>query len=267
MKVFVVDVARCNGCYNCQIACKDEHVDNDWAPYAKPQPDIGHFWLGIKETEHGQIPKVKIEYKPILCMHCAEAPCLKAANDNAVYRREDGLVLIDPVKAVGQKQLVEACPYGKIYWNEELQLPQKCTGCAHLLDQGLQPRCVEVCPTNVLRFGEEEEFKDLISQAEVLNPELGLNPRVYYLNLPKLFIGGEVYDSVADECLQGVTVTLTDAAGKTLTTQTDHFGDFWFRRLEPGVYSLKIEMDGCKPYELNSINLDKSLNVGAIALR
>lgn len=36
MKVFVVDIAKCNGCYGCQIACKDEHVDNDWMPYAKP---------------------------------------------------------------------------------------------------------------------------------------------------------------------------------------------------------------------------------------
>ncbi len=44
-KVFIVDIARCNGCYCCQIACKDEHVGNDWSPYAKPQPDTGQFWL------------------------------------------------------------------------------------------------------------------------------------------------------------------------------------------------------------------------------
>ena len=45
MKVFVIDVGICNGCYSCQIACKDEHVGNDWTPYAKPQPDTGQFWL------------------------------------------------------------------------------------------------------------------------------------------------------------------------------------------------------------------------------
>ena len=49
MKVFVIDVGRCNGCYSCQIACKDEHVGNDWTPYAKPQPDTGQFWL--RQTE------------------------------------------------------------------------------------------------------------------------------------------------------------------------------------------------------------------------
>ena len=31
-KAFVIDVGRCCGCYNCQLACKDEYVDNDWTP-------------------------------------------------------------------------------------------------------------------------------------------------------------------------------------------------------------------------------------------
>ena len=35
MKAFLVDVSICNGCYNCQIACKDEHCSNDWMPYAR----------------------------------------------------------------------------------------------------------------------------------------------------------------------------------------------------------------------------------------
>lgn len=38
MKAFVIDVARCNGCMNCQIACKDEHCGTDWLPYAAEQP-------------------------------------------------------------------------------------------------------------------------------------------------------------------------------------------------------------------------------------
>ena len=53
MKAFVIDLSVCNGCYCCQIACKDEHAGNDWSPYAKPQPDTGQFWLGIKEKSQG----------------------------------------------------------------------------------------------------------------------------------------------------------------------------------------------------------------------
>ncbi|MBQ1516363.1 MAG: oxidoreductase, partial [Lachnospiraceae bacterium] len=135
-KVFVIDVARCSGCHNCQLACKDEHCGNDWRPYAAPQPPTGQFWCKVTDHPRGTIPKVKIHYIPVLCNHCADAPCIAAAENGAVYRREDGLVVIDPEKAAGQKAIAEACPYGAVYWNEELSLPQKCTGCAHLLDHG-----------------------------------------------------------------------------------------------------------------------------------
>ena len=49
-KVFVIDIARCNGCHNCQIVCKDEHVANDWTPIAKPQPDTGQFWNKVNHV-------------------------------------------------------------------------------------------------------------------------------------------------------------------------------------------------------------------------
>lgn len=268
MKVFVIDLARCNGCYGCQLVCKDEHVDNDWSPVAKPQPDIGHFWMKMNETVHGRVPKVKVEYVPKPCMHCDDAACIQAVNnDGSVYKRDDGLVIIDPEKAKGNKDLVDACPYGAIYWNDELGLPQKCTGCAHLVDEGKLPRCVDACAVEALKFGEEEEFKDLIAQAEVMEPELGLKPRVYYLNAFKFFIAGDVYDPIADEIIEGAEITLTEnRTGKSWTVQSDDFGDFWFKHMESGLYSLKISMDGYKPYELNDILANKSINVGSIAL-
>jgi Fe-S-cluster-containing dehydrogenase component len=73
---------------------------------------------------------------PVMCNHCDDAPCMKAAKDGAVRKRDDGIVIIDPVKAKGQKQIVDACPYGAISWNEELQLPQHWIFDAHLLDAG-----------------------------------------------------------------------------------------------------------------------------------
>ena len=94
-KVFVFDAAKCNGCRNCQIACKDEHVDNDWSPWSRPQPDTGHFWCRIEERVRGQVPKVRVSYVMHRCQHCENAPCMAAAPE-AVYRREDGLVIVDP---------------------------------------------------------------------------------------------------------------------------------------------------------------------------
>jgi tetrathionate reductase subunit B len=265
MKVFVVDVAKCNGCHNCQISCKDEHCGNDWTPYAKPQPDTGQFWCKVDEYIRGTVPKVKIAYVSQMCMHCVDAPCIESCPvTDGIYRRPDGLVIIDPKKCTGCKRCVNDCPYGAIYFNEDLNIAQKCTGCAHLLDKGWkEPRCVDACMVGALTFGEESELKDLIAQAEILHPEYGLQPSVFYLNLPKRFIAGTVYDPEAKEVVIGATCTLSgDGTG---TAQTDGFGDFWFEGLKVGTFSLKIEGGG-KSTTISSISTEKDVNLGDIPL-
>ena len=219
MKAFVIDVARCNGCYGCQFVCKDEHVGNDWAPIAKPQPDAGQFWMRVDEYIHGTVPKVRMHYVPNPCMHCDAAACMEACQvEGAIYKRDDGMVVIDTDKCTGCKACVYACPYGSIYFNDDLNLAQKCTGCAHLLDddEWEYPRCVDSCPTKAITFAEESELADLIARAEVMKPEAGTRPRVHYLNLPKKFIAGTVYDPVEKEVVIGATCTLTAADGAVL---------------------------------------------------
>lgn len=263
---FVFDLSRCNGCYNCQLACKDEHVGNDWQPYARPQPEIGQFWLKVEEKTCGTAPKLKINYTPKLCNHCENAPCIQAAKDGAVYRRPDGLVLIDPAKAQGQKQLLQACPYGAISWNEDLQLPQKCTGCAHLLDDGQPlPRCVEACPTEALSFGTEESLADDILGASVLQPETGCHPRVYYRNVPGQFIGGLVYDPVEKEVIIGAKCRLVTGA-KVYETTTDDYGDFWFRDLPIGKFQLYIEHPGFQRKIFQELWTRECINLGDIPM-
>jgi len=269
MKVFVMDVARCNGCYNCQISCKDEHVGNDWTPYAKPQPDTGQFWLKQNEYIRGTVPKVKMHYVPVMCQHCDDAPCLKACPvEGALYQREDGLVILDPVKCTGCKNCVDACQYKAIYFNEDLNIAQKCTFCAHLIDRGWKDtRCSEACPTGAYTFGEEEDLKDLIAKGEILHPEYKTKPRVYYLNIPRKFVAGAVYDPEADECLEGATVTLTDSKSQQkLTLKTDNYGDFWFEKLPVSSFNLTLEKEGYLPQEMKDISTEKDINVGDIKL-
>jgi len=270
VKVFIFDAEKCNGCYNCQIACKDEHCGNDWFPYAKPQPDTGHFWLKLNEREHGSIPKVKVEYYPTLCMHCDNPPCIteSGGSESPIYKREDGLVVIDPEKSAGRSDLADLCPYGAIYWNYELNIPQKCTGCAHLVDEGKLPHCVDLCATGAWRFGDESDFAEEIRRAKTLLPELNEKPRVYYINMPKLFIGGEVWNPADDEVIKNADITLINVeTGAEHNTKSDHFGDFWFRRLDIGSYSLIIEADGFESVSVDNIELDKSLNLGDFPLR
>ena len=185
----MVDVNKCTGCYSCFVACRDEHCGNDHPPIAAAQPYKGHFWLRIVEKERGQYPKVKVDYTAVPCMHCDCAPCIEKAESGAVYKRPDGIVIIDPEKAKGQKDILQSCPYRVIYWNEEIDMPQKCTLCAHLLDDGWKdPRCVEACGTGALVFGDlddpDSEVYRLIgeNQGFQLHPEYNTDPSVYFID-------------------------------------------------------------------------------------
>src|SRR3989304_2820373 len=193
----VIDIKRCTGCYNCFLTCRDEYAGNEYKGYSAAQPMSGMNWIKVIERERGQYPKVKVAYTPVMCMHCDNAGCIKAARGGAVYRRPDGIVIIDPVKAKGQEQIVAGCPYRVIEWNAEAQVAQKCTMCAHLLDKGEKvPRCVESCPTGALIFGDLDDAKSEISKivasgkTEILHTEYGMKEKVSYLSLPKKFVAG-----------------------------------------------------------------------------
>jgi len=269
-----VDATRCTGCYSCFLACKDEFVGNDYAPLSAPQPNDAPGWMRIDEKTHGSANKVKVNYTVVMCKHCQEAPCMKASD--AVYRRPDGIVVVDPVKAKGKKELVDSCPYGMIFWNEELNLAQKCTLCAQMIDAGEKTtRCVETCPNQALAFGDLDDPNSPVSKAmqeksgyESLRPELGTKPLVQYYGLPRPFIAGEVLlKGKEGECAKGVKVTLLSKAGQSVAVaETDFLGDFEFKNLAVGgEYTLRAECAGYAAKEV-AVKTDASVNVGELVL-
>ena len=259
-KIFVVNVARCSGCFNCQLSCKDEHCNNDWRPYAAPQPNAGQFWCKVKEYVHGTIPKVRIHYETGMCGHCDEPDCMAVCPESAIYKREkDGLVIIDPAKCVGCGKCRDACGYDVIYMNDSLNIAQKCTGCAHLLDNGhTQPRCVEACPTDALQFGARSDFDPALLEKALRRGN------VYYLNIPGKFIGGTVYDPVEEEVVIGAKCRLSGDTEKV--TFTDSYGDFWFNDLPEGEYSLEISAKGFRSLRFDSLSTAKDINLGDLPM-
>lgn len=270
-----IDVTKCTGCYSCYLACKDEYVGNDYPGYSLAQPE-GQTWLRMSEVEQGAGDKIKVDYIPILCQHCADAPCMKAAPEGAVYRRADGIVIIDPEKARGFKKIVSACPYRAIYWNEEQNVAQKCTMCAHMIDNGeKETRCSEVCPTGALVWGDMSDPKSKVSQAmaqkkdqvEDFKPQFETKPVVKYAAIPRPFIAGEVMLADNADCVKGAKATLTGPDGKAREAATDFFGDFQFKNLEYNVdYKLKCEFPGYKAQEI-VVRTNSAKNVGEIVLQ
>lgn len=273
----IIDVAECTNCNLCTLAAMDEYVGNAFPGYSAPMPKHGHKWIDILQKERGQVPMIDVAYVPTMCNHCDDAPCMKADKTGAIRKREDGIVLIDPERARGQKSLVDACPYGHIWWNEELNVPQAWTFDAHLIDQGWkQTRGQQVCPTGAMRVVkvEDAEMERLVREErlETMKPELGTRPRVYYKNLwrySKCFIGGTVSTRTGDgiDCVEGARIQLKKDDNVVSETTTDSFGDFRFDCLEEesGAYLVVIAArDGRK--KIVETALGASINLGEIRL-
>jgi len=272
----IIDVAKCHDCNNCFLSCKDEYFENDFPPYSVAQPKFGQRWMNIMRKERGEYPKVDVAYLPIPCMHCDDAPCIKKSKKGTVTKRKDGIVLIDSGKAKGQKDILDTCPYGAIWWNDEKQVPQKCTFCAHLLEDGWkEPRCVQSCPTGALRvvYSEDSEMEKLkkSEDLEVYQPQYKTKPRVYYKNLyryTRCFVAGSVALQDMDECAEGAKITLRKGAKKVVDkTVTNNYGDFKIDNLEEksGKYILEVDYKG---YEKKTVEVDvkRSVNLGTIFL-
>jgi Fe-S-cluster-containing dehydrogenase component len=245
-----IDTKECMACYNCFVACKDEHCGFDTA-VSKSQPHMGQFWMRINEWERGDDNrKVKTATVATPCAHCVDAACAKVATNGAVYTRPDGIVIIDPDKAKGQRAIADACPIGAVYWNEELEIPQKCTMCAHLLDEGYkEPRCVEACPNGALFFGDlddpNSEVSRKIAEGKVtpLPPLEAVQTNVIHLNIPTIFFAGSVYLPDDEPCVGAdISLVCKDCEGDVRIVKTNYFGDFEFEELEKDAnYDVRIE--------------------------
>ena len=292
----VIDVNKCNACYNCFVACKDEFWGNDWPPYSKAQPKFGHQWLRLEKRERGQFPFITLAYMPVMCMHCDDAPCIDSCPLGAIYKRDDGIVLIDPEKCDSTKcngECADACPYGAIYFNDELKIAQKCTMCAHLLDEGKgrKPRCVEACPTGAMIFGDLDDPESDVSRilrsngeptyldstkviyegrAEVYEPRPGIEikPNVRYIGLHRItkqFIAGSVAFKDTDDLVEGAKAVLISDGREIGRAETDAFGQLMFDGLDPGRYVVRVEYPGYRQLEVE-VELKESRYLGYLFL-
>lgn len=180
----VVDVQKCIGCQACTVSCIMEN--------AAPE---NSFRTVVSTYEVKEDKRCGTYMLPRLCNHCANPPCIPVCPVGATFQRKDGVVVVDGDRCVGCAYCVQACPYDARFINHETGKADKCTFCAHRVDEGLLPACVETCVGGARIFGDLNDTESLVHQlltenkVKVLKPEQGTQPHVFYLGLDTRFAG------------------------------------------------------------------------------
>ena len=134
-KVLVLDIAKCNGCRSCEIACAT-------AKEGLASPALSRIRVIPFEDEDF--------YYPIVCQQCETPYCAFVCPTAALRRNpETGIVDWLEEKCVGCKMCMLACPYGCIVVSDK-GYAEKCDLC------GGDPECVKFCSKGTLRFVEPE---------------------------------------------------------------------------------------------------------------
>lgn len=155
MKQFmIVDVDRCWGCKSCMVACKKGHGII---------PGNLSFVSVFRVENKGKGDSVNCDFIPISCQHCKDAVCMSKCPKKAIYRAEDGTVLINRELCVGCGLCSSVCPYGAIsmYKNtgDEKKYPYKCDLCASRRERGAETYCSQHCPGKVFSLVSEDALE------------------------------------------------------------------------------------------------------------
>ena len=174
---FIIDNRKCIGCHACTVACKAEH-----------EVPLGVNRTWVKYIEKGTYPNTARHFSVMRCNHCEDAPCVEICPVTALYTRKDGIVDFDPRRCIGCKGCMQACPYDALYIDPDTHTAAKCNYCAHRVDIGLEPACVNVCPEHAIISGDMDDGSTEIAQllakeqVTVRKVEKDTKPRLYYID-------------------------------------------------------------------------------------
>ncbi len=166
---FLCDIERCIDCSGCVVACKEGH----------------HIPVGVNRRQVITINQGKPGEKSIStsCMHCSDAPCIAVCPVDAIYQREDGIVLVSKKTCIGCGYCFMACPFGAPQFPSGQVFGargamDKCTFCAggpeenhstaeqklygqNRIAEGKVPLCASMCATKALLAGDSDVVADV----------------------------------------------------------------------------------------------------------
>jgi len=193
-----IDTDRCTGCGACAVAC---HAENNIQTVGEEEAAKGRamHWMRIERYYEGVFPDVKVRFMPVLCQHCAHAPCEPVCPVYATYRTPEGLNAMVYSRCIGTRYCANNCPYTVRYFNwfsPEFPAPlerqlnpdvsvrpagvmEKCTFCVQRIqdvqdvaqtedrpvrDGEIRTACAQSCPAQAITFGDLEDPASLVAQ-------------------------------------------------------------------------------------------------------
>ncbi|KIX15618.1 4Fe-4S dicluster domain-containing protein [Dethiosulfatarculus sandiegensis] len=148
----LLDSTYCTGCNTCMYKCIQENRLEDPA-------SRGLFRTWVQINDHGLYHH--------RCMHCSDPACVAACKEAcgdkpALTKSAYGPVLYDAKLCIGCGGCEDSCPFEVPHLDDATNKMVKCSMCAHRIQEGRVPACVEACPTNAMVFG---EYRDILAKA------------------------------------------------------------------------------------------------------
>jgi molybdopterin-containing oxidoreductase family iron-sulfur binding subunit len=214
-----IDTDRCTGCGACAVAC---HAENNIQTVGEEEAAKGRamHWLRIERYHEGVFPDVQVRFLPVLCQHCAAAPCEPVCPVYATYRTPDGLNAMVYSRCIGTRYCANNCPYTVRFFNwhagdfpapldrqlnpdvsvRPAGVMEKCTFCVQRIqdakgraedgevrDGDVVTACEQSCPAHAIVFGDLDDPDSRVARlarsarASHLLEDLGTEPSVIYL--------------------------------------------------------------------------------------
>ncbi len=183
---FYFDASACNGCKACVVACKSKNQLPVGINWRRVTEYGGGSWVPDPDDPNRLQPNNIFAYSlSISCNHCENPICVESCPTTAMYKRDDGVVLIDASKCIGCRYCEWACPYGAPQFDAAAGVMTKCNFCEDLLAEGETPYCVAACVMRALDYGELDDLRakygdvdaiEPLPTADLTNPSLVITP-------------------------------------------------------------------------------------------